>query len=96
MKGGLVLLEATIPVSTVLRYGLITLGLFALIYLIAVLTPKMAKYVDAWIAKYRAHHDPKQNRSYGVRSIYELPPENEEQEPETQKTSERNQDYGEQ
>lgn len=79
--------ENGIPVSTVLRYGLITLALFALIYLIAVLTPKMAKLVDAWIAKYRGHHDPKRDRSYGVRSIYELPPDAEEQE--SQETSEK-------
>ncbi|MCR4644237.1 MAG: hypothetical protein K5695_02375 [Oscillospiraceae bacterium] len=73
-------MEATVDISTVLRYGLITLGLFALIYAIAVLTPWMAKHVDAWIAKYRENHNPKRDRSYGVRSIYELPPEKEEPE----------------
>lgn len=85
-------MENGIELGTVLRYGLITLGLFALIYLIAVLTPWMAKHVDKWIADYRAHHNPKQDRSYGIRSPYELPPAKEEQKPEdSQETSERNQ-----
>lgn len=67
-------MENGVSIETVLRYGLITLGLFALIYLMAVLTPWMAKHVDSWIARYRENHDPKRDRTYGVRSIYELPP----------------------
>ncbi len=92
MKGGLAL-ENGVDISTVLRYGLITLGLFALIYVIAVLTPWMAKHVDAWIAKYRENHSPKRDRSYGVRSIYELPPEKEDAPNDEQQDSqeERNQ-----
>ena len=78
-NGGIAL-ENGIEIGTVLRYGLITLGLFVLIYLIAEFTPKLAKLVDAWIAKYRENHDPKKNRAYGVRSIYELPPKSEDTE----------------
>ena len=74
-------MENGMDIGTVLRYGLITLGLFTLIYLIAEFTPKIAKHVDAWIEKYRENHSPKRNRSYSVRSIYELPPKDEAPEP---------------
>ncbi len=70
-------MENGIEVSKVLQYGLMTLGIFLLIYLLAVLTPWMAKHVDAWIARYREHHDPKKDETYGIRSIYELPPKKE-------------------
>lgn len=50
------------------------MGLFVLIYLAVVLTPWLAKHVDKWMADYREHHNPKRDPTYGVRSIYELPP----------------------
>lgn len=71
-------MEATIEIATVIRYGLITAGLFVLIYAVCVLTPWLAKHVDKWMADYRAHHDPKKDPTYGIRSIYELPPKNNE------------------
>ncbi len=70
-------MENGIEVGKVLQYGLTTLGLFLLIYLLAVLTPWMAKHVDAWIARYRENHDPRKDETYGLRSIYELPPKKE-------------------
>ena len=45
----------------ILRYGLITAGLFALIYIAVVLTPWLAKHVDQWMADYREHHNPKKD-----------------------------------
>ena len=71
-------MEATIEITTVIRFGLITAGLFVLIYVVCLLTPWLAKHVDKWMADYRAHHDPKKDPTYGIRSIYELPPKKEE------------------
>lgn len=74
-------MNANEPVSTsmILEFLLKSLGVFAVIFLIAVLTPWMAKHVDSWIAHYRTSHGGKKStddpRLYAVRSIYELPPE---------------------
>ena len=64
--------------GVLLRFLLRTLGIFALIFLVALLTPKIAKLIDRWIARYRKDHDPEQDETYGIRSIYELPPKREE------------------
>ena len=68
------------PLSTarIVRFAVTVLGVFALIFLGAVVTPWLARKVDAWIARYREHHDPHKSPDYGVRSIYELPPKQEE------------------
>ena len=58
----------TIPLETVVRFALRLGVIFALIFLIAVLTPWMAKKIDAWIARYRKGHDPKRDPNYTVRS----------------------------
>lgn len=75
-------MEATIEIAEVIRFGLITAGLFVLIYLAVVLTPWLAKHVDKWMEDYRQHHNPRKDPTYGVRSIYELPPEKENASPE--------------
>jgi len=66
-------LDAAISTATLIRYALTTLGIFALIFLLTLLTPWMAKKVDAWIARYRQNHSEEKNETYGVHSIYELP-----------------------
>ena len=71
-------MENTIDLGVILRFLLRTLGIFALIFLTAVLTPKIAKLIDRWVEKYRSNHDPAKDESYGVRSIYELPPKRQE------------------
>lgn len=68
---------AAVDINVLLRFLLRTLGVFVIIFLLAVLTPKIAKIVDKWIAKYRRDHDPRRDESYGIRSIYELPPRSE-------------------
>ena len=59
----------TIPIETVVRFALRLGFIFAVIFLVAVLTPWMAKKVDGWIAHYRETHDPKRDPDYGIRSI---------------------------
>ncbi|MDE5884798.1 MAG: hypothetical protein K2H29_06980 [Oscillospiraceae bacterium] len=72
-------MKETVDVGMILEFLLKSLGVFAVIFLIAVLTPWMAKHVDSWIANYKKSHggkkSPEDPRLYTVRSIYELPPE---------------------
>ncbi|HAJ97810.1 MAG TPA: hypothetical protein DCO72_08760 [Ruminococcus sp.] len=68
-------MDAAISTATLIRYALTTLGIFALIFLLTLLTPWMAKKVDAWIARYRQNHSEEKSETYGVHSIYELPHE---------------------
>ncbi len=84
----------TIPVETVVRFALRLGVIFALIFLIAVLTPWMAKKIDAWIARYRKGHDPKRDPNYGFRSIYELPPKQDEQPPQQDNNQKGNDSNG--
>lgn len=70
-------MDETMSLDKILNFLFTTLGVFALIFALAVLTPWMAKHVDKWIAKYRENHSPKRNELYSVRSIYELPPKKE-------------------
>lgn len=67
-------MEFTVELNVLIRFLLRTLAVFALIFLLAVVTPWIAKIVDQWIARYRRNHDPKKDETYGIRSIYELPP----------------------
>ncbi|MBE6851537.1 MAG: hypothetical protein E7504_07405 [Ruminococcus sp.] len=75
-------MEDTISTSQIVEFALTTLGVFAAIFALAVLTPWMAKKVDAWIARYRENHSPTRDETYSVRSIYELPPKKPAQQPE--------------
>ena len=72
-------MNETVDAGMILEFLLRSLGVFALIFLIAVLTPWMAKHVDSWIANYKKSHggkkSPEDPRLYTVRSIYELPRE---------------------
>ena len=61
--------DVDVLVKFALRIGII----FALIFVFALLTPSMAKLVEGWIERYRKNHDPDEDETYGVRSIYELP-----------------------
>ncbi len=70
-------MDETVSVETIIRFGAICLGAFAVIFAVAVLTPWLAKHVDNWIANYRSNHDSRKDPSYGIRSIYELPPRKE-------------------
>lgn len=77
-----------IDVSLILRFGLKCLGIFTLIFLAAVFTPKMAEYIDKWKEKHKQDITVKRHgtqETYSVRSIYELPPEPEQKKPETRK-----------
>jgi len=68
-------MNGNVDADMILRFGLKCLGIFVIIFLLAVLTPWMAKHVDEWIAKYRESHPAKSRENYGIRSIYELPSE---------------------
>ncbi|GEM_PF-3044265 len=79
------MLENTIDGGVILRFGLKCLGIFALIFLAAVFTPKMAEYIDKWKSAHSRNasvEHPRTKENYTVRSIYELPPEPEEKSPE--------------
>ena len=80
MKGGLALnnVDSAVDLDVLVKFSLRILIIFAVIFVLAYLTPKLAKLVDSWIQKYRKDH-PKQE-TYGVRSIYELPPGPDEEE----------------
>ena len=66
-------MDSAINLGVILRFLLRTLGVFALIFILAVLTPRIAAAVDRWIEKYRQNHDPKKDETYGVRSPYDFP-----------------------
>ncbi len=68
-----------LELSQIIRFVVMTVIVLGLIYLFAELTPWIAKHVDKWIADYRKTHDPKQDDTYGIRSIYDLPPAKPEQ-----------------
>ncbi len=74
------MLENTIDIGLILRFGVKCLGVFALIFLAAVFTPKMAESIDKWKEAHRKENTvqhPQTKEEYQVRSIYELPPEQE-------------------
>lgn len=71
-------MDSAMDFGVILRFLARTLGVFALIFIAAVLTPWLARQFDKWMARYRKHHDPEQDETYGVRSIYDLPPKREE------------------
>ena len=64
-------------VDVLVRYAVMMLGLMVVFFLLAVITPWLAKHVDKWIANYREKHSPRRDPLYSVRSIYELPPKKE-------------------
>ncbi len=61
-------------VDVLVRYAFMMLGIMVLFFLLAVITPLLAKLIDKWIANYREKHSPLRDPTYSVRSIYELPP----------------------
>ena len=71
-------MDSAVNLGVILRFLLRTLGVFALIFILALLTPKIAAWVDRWIARYRENHDPKKDETYGVRSPYDFPAPREE------------------
>ncbi len=75
-------MDETMSVDILIRYAVMMLGLMVLFFFLAVLTPWLAKKVDAWIAKYRENHSVKRDPTYSIRSIYELPPKKEADSPE--------------
>lgn len=61
-----------------IKFLIIFLGLFAIIFLITLLTPKMAAAVDRIIAKIRKNSPERVDDDiYKVRSIYDAPTKNE-------------------
>lgn len=78
-------------VSMIVEFLVTTLGVIAIIAVLSILTPWLAKLVDHWIAKYRNNHSPKRDALYSVRSIYDIPPEekNAAQQAESEQNSEK-------
>lgn len=64
--------ESAVDLDVLVKFSLRILIIFALIFLLAVLTPKLARIIDGWIKRYRENHT--REETYGIRSIYELPP----------------------
>ncbi len=71
-------MDESINVSMIVEFLVTTLGVIAIIAVLSILTPWLAKHVDAWIARYRDHHSPKRDSIYSVRSIYDIPPDEKE------------------
>ncbi len=84
-------MDESMNVSMIVEFLVTTLGVIAIIAVLSILTPWMAKLVDQWIAKYRNNHSPKRNELYSVRSIYDIPPEekNAAQQAESEQNSEK-------
>jgi hypothetical protein len=81
--------------NAVFHVGIMCVVLFVLIYLLTLLTPWLAKYVDKWIENYHRNHSVEKDPTYGVRSIYELPPKKtdtseKEESPQEKKSAEEN------
>ncbi len=68
-------MDETMNTGMIVEFALTTLGVIAIIAVLSILTPWMAKHVDNWIAKYRDNHSAKRDSIYSVRSIYDIPPE---------------------
>ncbi len=82
-------MDESVNLEMILELALVGGGALALIFVIALLTPWLAKHVDKWIAHYRSTHDSKKDVGYSVRSIYELPPKREPSAPETEEVPEK-------
>ncbi len=61
--------------TTIVHFLLYLLAVFAVLFGVVTVTPWLAKQVDTWIEKYRGNHT--RAETYGIRSIYELPPKDE-------------------
>lgn len=71
-------MDETMNMGLIVEFLLTTVSVLAVIALISILTPWMAKQVDKWIARYRGNHSPDKDSVYTVRSIYDIPPEEKE------------------
>ena len=74
MKGGLGLhnVDSAVDLDVLFKFSLRILIIFAIIFLIAVITPKIAKLIDS--RKKKRSSEGEKEETYGLRSIYELPP----------------------
>lgn len=61
----------SIEVSTILKFGIGMAFVMFIIYLLAELTPKIAKRTDKFLEKHRP--DKKDDRTHEVKSIYDMP-----------------------
>lgn len=68
-------MDETMNMGMIVEFLVTTLGVIAIIAVLSILTPWLAKHVDNWIAKYRGNHSAKRDSIYSVRSIYDIPPE---------------------
>lgn len=68
-------MDESMNVGMIVEFLVTTVGVIGIIAVLSILTPWMAKHVDAWIARYKDHHSPKRNSIYSVRSIYDIPPD---------------------
>jgi len=67
-------MDESMNMSMIVEFLVTTVGVITIIAVLSILTPWLAKHVDAWIARYRDHHSPKRDSIYSVRSIYDIPP----------------------
>ncbi len=64
----------TIEVSTIIKFGIGMVFVMFIIYLLAELTPRIAKHTDKFIEKHRPEKI--NDRTDEVKSIYDLPEKN--------------------
>lgn len=62
----------SIEVSTILKFGIGMAFVMFIIYLLAELTPKIAKRTDKFLEKHRPDKN-KDDRTHEVKSIYDMP-----------------------
>jgi hypothetical protein len=60
--------------TSIIKFGLLCLLVMALIYVLAVLTPKIAAAIDKYLQKHRTSSS--DDRTSEVRSIYDSPQKN--------------------
>ena len=65
--------ERTNITPVLLRFGLKFLAIFAIVAVVTVLTPRMAKWVDAFREKHQKPAQPEDPRCKAVRGPYDMP-----------------------
>lgn len=68
-------MDSTVNVGMFIRAGVMIAGIMAIFFVLALITPRLARFVDRWIENYRSKRTgTRDSVDYGIRSIYELPP----------------------
>ncbi|MCR5718024.1 MAG: hypothetical protein K6F80_03190 [Oscillospiraceae bacterium] len=66
-------MTSPVDVDVLVKFAIRLSIIFVLIFILALITPRLAKLVESWIEKKRKNRESEEEEDYGVRSIYELP-----------------------